>query len=105
MLAKHSGGLRASCHQGKVTMRVSGLDGRKNMRGLWCLEVHKACHVPAAAWNQNVTSLRACADVIMEGLTMRPRRVETTEECIWSCLELRTGASPSISSKKMIEGW
>ena len=36
---------------------------------------------------------------------MRPRRVETTEECIWSCLELRTGANPSISSKKMIDGW
>ena len=37
-------------------MRVSGLDGRKNMRGLRCLEVRKACQaVPTS-------DTRACAD-------------------------------------------
>lgn len=35
---------------------------------------------------------------------MSARRVDTTEAWIWSCFTLRTGASPSISSKKMIEG-
>ena len=35
---------------------------------------------------------------------MRARRVETMEEWIWSCLVDLTGASPSISSKKMIDG-
>ena len=44
-------------------MRVSGLDGRKNMRGLWCLEVHKACHVPAVP----TSDTRACADACSKG--------------------------------------
>ena len=35
---------------------------------------------------------------------MSARSVETMEEWIWSCLEDLTGANPSISSKKMIEG-
>ncbi len=35
---------------------------------------------------------------------MSARRVDTTEAWIWSCFTLRTGASPSISSKKMMEG-
>eukprot|EP00665_Eupelagonemidae_sp_cell47_P002555 gene2555-biopygen1429 len=29
----------------------------------------------------------------------------TTEAWTWSCSTLRTGARPSISSKKMIDGW
>ncbi len=36
---------------------------------------------------------------------MSARRVETMEAWIWSCLEDRTGARPSISSKKMMDGW
>ncbi len=31
-------------------------------------------------------------------------RVDTREECTWSTFMLRTGARPSISSKKMMEG-
>ena len=36
--------------------------------------------------------------------SMRARSVETMEEWIWSCLVERTGANPSISSKKMMDG-
>lgn len=36
--------------------------------------------------------------------SMRASRVDTTDAWIWSCLTLRTGASPSISSKKIIDG-
>ena len=36
--------------------------------------------------------------------SMRARRVDTMEEWIWSCRLERTGASPSISSKKIMEG-
>ena len=32
------------------------------------------------------------------------RSVDTMLECTWSCFDDLTGASPSISSKKMIEG-
>ena len=36
--------------------------------------------------------------------SMRARRVDTMEEWIWSCRLERTGARPSISSKKIMEG-
>jgi len=33
------------------------------------------------------------------------RSVETIEAWIWSCFDDRTGANPSISSKKIMLGW
>lgn len=36
--------------------------------------------------------------------SIKASKVDTMDEWIWSCLEDLTGAKPSISSKKMIEG-
>jgi hypothetical protein len=36
---------------------------------------------------------------------MSASSVDTIEAWIWSCFTERTGARPSISSKKMIDGW
>ncbi len=57
----------------------------------------------------SIASIRLVAPMItisprLSSPSMRARRVETMEEWIWSWRLERTGARPSISSKKMMAG-
>lgn len=56
------------------------------------------------AKKRNLKNLKKLGGKKVFSPSISARSVDTMLECTWSCFDDLTGASPSISSKKMIEG-